>query len=377
MKLKSLGLQVLKKKELTILCILLLVLPLASQPPSVQATPRLQDKAFRFLSDVMGVDMSNYTPSFVYGLMRTDSHLCFSLEPAKEMSFSAKSGYFAILFDDDSVDDCTFEPGSISQPYLHPHSGSFNQTLAIMQGYYAWTNDTQVQQMIDLLMKAGSQKDSFLASGNLSLRISTSQSIARYRFSNYLNGVEYSGVTVSIENSTKIVSFEDNRIWEKIGDTTINITQDQAISIAQDALKGYTLRYNCGNGTILSISNLTVTGVFNAYLASILKGDSSILYPVYGVELNVTGLPTKSASVGVSVWANDGTINSIKQVSIPPNSPHPVDRIPSITFSDSFIDFIRALFVIVCISAVVIVAVVLISLRRKKAPPNSADKPSV
>jgi hypothetical protein len=365
MKPKSLG--ALKKKELTILLsILLLVLAFVSQPSITQATPRLQDKAFRFLSDVMGVDMSNYKPSFANGPLQSDSRLSYTLDPSKEMSFSAKSGYFGILFYNDSVGSCVFEPGSISQPYLYPHSGSFNQTLAIMQGYYAWANDTQVQQMIDLMKKAGSEEDSFVVSGNLSLRVSTSQTIAHYRFSNYLNGVEYSGVRVSIENSTKIVSFEDYRVWEKIGDTSINITQDQAISIAQGALKGYTLRYNCGNGTILSISNLTVTGVSKACLASTLKGDSSILYPVYGVELNVTGLPTKSVGVGVSVWANDGTIGSIKQLSIPLNSPHPVDRIPGITFSDSFIDFIRALFVIVCISAVVIVAV-LILLRRKKA----------
>ena len=69
--------------------------------------------------------------------------------------------------------------------------------------------------MIDLLKKAGSEKNSFLVSGNLSLGISISQSVARYRFSNYLNGVEYSGVTVNIENSTKIVSFEDMRVFGK------------------------------------------------------------------------------------------------------------------------------------------------------------------
>jgi hypothetical protein len=275
--------------------------------------------------------MSNYRASFANGFMQTDNTLVYTLDPAKETSFSAKSGYVTFSFYNDSVSSCGFEPGTISQPYLHPHSGSFNQTLAIMQGYYAWTNDTQVQQMIDLMEKAGSEEDSFVVSGNLSLRISITQSVARYQFSNYLNGVEYSGVAVNIENSTQIVSFEDARVWQKIGDTTINITQDQAISIAQDALKGYTLKYSYGNGTILPISNLNVTGVYRTRLSSNVRYNST-LYPFYSVELNVTGLPTKTVGVGVTVWANDGTVRSINQLSIPTNSPHPVDRIPSLRF---------------------------------------------
>jgi hypothetical protein len=180
--------------------------------------------------------------------------------------------------------------------------------------------------------------------------------------------VEYSGVEVDIENSTGIVSFEDTRAWEKIGDTSINITQDQAISIAQDALKGYTLKYNFGNGTILPISNLNITGVYRTYLWSNFWGNTSTLYPVYVVDLNVTGLPDKSGGVGVNVWAKDGTIHSFTQLSIP-NSPHPVDWIPSLRFSDSFFNFLRGL-VIVCFSVAVIVAVLIIILRRKKALPK-------
>jgi hypothetical protein len=374
MRLKSLGLQVLRKKELTILCILLLVLPLASQPPSAQATPRLQDKAFRFLTDVIGVDMSNYKISYANGLIPETDSLIYKLDPAKLSNF-AVAGNVVFRFHDDSLISCSFSPGTINQPYLHPQSDRFNQTLAIMQQYYAWTNDTQVQQMIDLMKKVGSEKDSFEISGNLSFGISITQSGANYQFSNYLNGVDYSGVTVGIGNSTGDVYFEDTRVWEKIGDTSINITQDQASGIAQDYLKGYTLKYGYGNGTILPISNLNVTGVYGTHLHSLVR-DNVTLYPLYSVLLNVTGLPTKTVGVGVSVWANDGTIQSVHQLSIPNGSSH-VNWNPNLIFFQWFFNFFMYPFVILCFSVAVIAAVLIIILRRKKAPPNSADKPSV
>jgi hypothetical protein len=366
MKFKSLGLQALKTKELTVLlCILLLVLPLAILPSITQATPRLQDKAFRFLTDVIGVDMSSYKISYANGNIPPDNTLSYTLEPAKEIVFSGRSGYVSFSFYNDSLTSCSFIPGTISQPYLHPNSDRFNQTLVIMQAYSSWINDSLGQQMIDLLKKAGSEKDLFVVSGNLSLRISIWQSLVQYRFSSYLNGVEYSGVAVGFENSNGGVFFDDYRVWQKIGDTTVNITQDQAIRIAQDALKGYTLKYSFGNGTILPISNLDVTGVYGTRLLSNVMGNST-LYPLYAVELNVTGLPTKSVGVGVSVRANDGAIQSIHQLYIPTNSPSPTSWFPSLRFSDSFVDFLRTSFVVVCFSAAIVVVVLIMVLRHKK-----------
>ena len=147
--------------------------------------------------------------------------------------------------------------------------------------------------MIDLMKKVGSEKNLLEVSGNLSLRISINSLLAEYRFSNYLNGVEYTGVTVSMGNSSGDVFFEDYRVWQQIGNTSINITQDQAIGIAEDAVKGYSYNHNFGNETIVPISNLNVTGVYATGLSSALR-DNSTLYPLYNVELNVTGLPSNT-----------------------------------------------------------------------------------
>jgi hypothetical protein len=369
----SLVRQVLKNKKLSVLlCALLLILPFASQTCSAQATPRLQNKALLFLTEVIGVDMSNYKISLYDNSSgQGHDHLFYKLDPAKE-TFFVVGGNVGFNFYNDSVGSCSFNPGTINQPYLHPRTDRFNDTLAIMQRYYAWTNDTQVQQMIDLMKKVGSEKNLLEVSGNLSLRISINPSLAEYRFSNYLNRVEYTGVTVSMGNYSGDVFFDDYRVWQKIGNTSINITEDQAISIAEDAVKGYSYDHTFGNGTIVPISNLNVTGVYRTGLSSSLRDDST-LYPLYNIELNVTGLPSKFVGIGVFVWANDGTIQSIYQY-IYPSSPF-VDSIRNLIFFQAPFGSMIDLLVILCFAAAVIVIVLIVVLRSKKAPSNSADEP--
>ena len=174
-------------------------------------------------------------------------------------------------------------------------------------------------------------------------------------------------------NSSGDVFFDDYRVWQKIGNTSINITQDQAIRIAEDAAKGYSYNHNFGNGTIVPISNLNVTGVYRTSLSSALRDDST-LYPLYNVELNVTGLPSKSVGIGVFVWANDGTIQSVYQYIYPTNGPPFVDSILNLIFFQPLFGSLIDLVLILCLAGAVIVVVLIVVLRSKKAPSNSADR---
>ena len=96
-------------------------------------------------------------------------------------------------------------------------------------------------------------------------------------------------------NSSGDVFFDDYRVWQKIGNTSINITQDQAIQIAEDAVKRYSYNHTFGNGTIVPISNLNVTGVYRTSLSSTLRDEFNTLSPLqrrierHGVALEVCG----------------------------------------------------------------------------------------
>jgi hypothetical protein len=372
MQFKSYGLQVLKNKKLSILlCALLLALPFVNQTCNAQSTPLLQNKAFLFLSDVIGVDMSSYKTSlFDNDSSQGHDHLFYTLAPSQQMSIFAVGGNVGFEFYNDTLGSCIFDPGTVNQPYLHPRTDRFNDTLSIMQRYYTWTNDTQVKQMVELMKKVGSEKNVLEVLGDLSLRISISPNLANYQFSNYINGVEYSGVIVSMGNSSGDIFFDDTRVWQKIGETSINITQDQAIQIAKNTAKGYSYNHDFGNGTKVTISNLNVTGVYRTSIASALR-DNSTLYPLYTVELNVTGLPSKSVGIGVSIWASDGKIQSIYQYVYPTNGSSVLDSIFDLMFFQTLFGSLMSLVLILCFAVVVVVVVLIVVIRRNKVPNKS------
>jgi hypothetical protein len=75
------------------------------------------------------------------------------------------------------------------------------------------------------------------------------------------------------------LDFTDSIVYEKIGDTSFNISQEQAIAIAENYAKNY-YSYNVSleNRTRTTVSNFNVTGVYATSLQSTVK-ENSTLYP--------------------------------------------------------------------------------------------------
>jgi hypothetical protein len=178
--------------------------------------------------------------------------------------------------------------------------------------------------MEDLMTNVGSEKNVLEVCGNESLEITVlSDGFGEYTFSNYLNGVEYTGVSVSMGNSSSSdVFFTDSRVFENIGNTTITVTRQQAINTAEEYVKNYSLQHTFGNGTSIAVSDLNVTGISSADLQtnpsypSMESIENSTLFPYWDVRVNVSNMPAKGLQgVGVVISANDGTVTSSYQFS--------------------------------------------------------------
>ena len=176
--------------------------------------------------------------------------------------------------------------------------------------------------MEDLMAKVGSEKNVLEVWGNESLRITVlSDGFGEYKFSNYLSGVEYTGVSVSMSNSSgRDVFFTDSRAFEKIGNTTVTVSRQQAINTAEEYVKNYSFQHTFENGTSITISNLNVTGISSADLKTNPGYDNmgsienSTLFPYWDVRVNVSNMPAKGLQgVGVVISANDGIVTSSYQ----------------------------------------------------------------
>jgi hypothetical protein len=149
--------------------------------------------------------------------------------------------------------------------------------------------------------------------------------------------------------TTGDVFFTDSRVFEKIGNTALGISRDQAIAIAQEAVKHYSYNHTFGNGTSVIVKDFNVTGVYAVGLTSALK-ENMTLYPLYDVQLNVTGLPSRATGLGVKIWANDGAVQWVYLYVYPGDD----------TFTDLMTGIFVFPFVLSTISSLAFVIVVLV-----------------
>jgi hypothetical protein len=363
MESKRFGLKVFSKKLLVFLFALVLSMPLAVQTCHAQQAA-IEDKATSFLTDVIQLDLSHYKFTLNPQYTRTnDGHLFYNLDTTGNI-FGSSQGNVVFSFYNGTLGSCNISPGLAGMVYLAPFSGRFNATLGILKRYETWANDSQIIRMVELLKKVGSEKIGLQVDGNLSLRISLYQSgLGIYQFSNYLNGVEYTYVSIGMDNQTTgDVFFTDSRVFQKIGNTQINVSTEQAIAIAQDSVKHYSYNHTFGNGSSIIVKDLNVSGVYAVDIASALK-ENMTLYPLYDVRLNVTGLPSHGlSSIGVKIWANDGTIQMVYHY-IYPGSANFTDLMTDVFFFPLYWSAILQLFIYIGI-LIAVVAVVLIVLKK-------------
>lgn len=290
-------------KHLSLLLLLfLLLIPLSAQTCSAQPE---QDKALSFIRDVIGVDVDYYKVTQTadqYGGADKATFI-YVLEP-KSPSATGESYVLYAEFNSGYFTSFSVQPDSNSLVCRQPRQDRFNDTLGIIERYQTWLNDSQVGEMVILLRQVGFEQSVFRASGNLSLRIQLSSDGGQYSFSNYLNGVEYSGVCISQSNSGSIF-FTDNRGSQKIGNATIGVSEDQAIAIAQEYLVS---NPHPGIPGSREITNLYLTGVKSIALKSGPRINFT-LYPYYDIQFNVAEYSSFDGC-GVSVDANAGEILS-------------------------------------------------------------------
>jgi hypothetical protein len=240
-----------------ILLLTLLFAMLALQTCSAQPTPPAEDKTLSFIRDVIQIDVNQYkiTPTGDQSGVEKAS-LTVTLEP-KTPSVSRGNYTIYIEFNSGFFTYFSITPDAGPLIYKQPRQDRFNETLGIIERYQTWLNDPQVGEMALLLRQVGSEKNVFQASGNLSLNIRLYADVGEYRFSNYISGVEYSGLCISQSQGGSIL-FTDNRGSQKIGNTTISISEDQAVAIAQEYFKTYPPRGGPGSKEITNLNRRDV-----------------------------------------------------------------------------------------------------------------------
>jgi len=119
-------------------------------------------------------------------------------------------------------------------------------------------------------------------------------------------GPDYTKLEISVNTKGTIISVYDTRALYTIGDTSINISKEQAIDIAIENLKNYS--YDLFDGTVVTDFRVSRENVVAKLVTSPVSYE---LRPYWDVRMMLDEVyPGNVHGIAVGIWANTGEFST-------------------------------------------------------------------
>jgi len=279
-----------------------------------------QEKAITFIENVLPLEISQYNITLrVYGV--PDLPDIGSTQPE---IFKQEIVTYTLENKDSTVDViCTIQNDVLSSCNVYVNEGSIisgqsyssviEATTAFLQRYQDYAN-LDSSNMIAMLSNIDSAKNATVTLGNLKLTVihkDLSDTIFGdsiiFRWVLTYNGCEYKQIEVRFRDGV-FSGFNDARKLYRIGDTSVNVSREEAIKIAVDAIQNYS--YRMSDDWVVTEFDV-VEEKAEAHLQPSRKEDN-ILYPVWSVTLPLNGTwPGSVRELLVHVWAGTGEVDFV------------------------------------------------------------------
>ncbi len=191
-----------------------------------------------------------------------------------------------------------------------PYTDVVDIAKSFLQKYQAFSS-LDSREMIAMLSNVDPTKNATVTLGNLKLTVSHKDltgtvfgDTIEFRWVQTFNGCDYLPVSIGFSDGV-FSGFLDHRGIYKIGDTSVNISKEQAIKIAMEAIKNYSYRMS-DDWVVTGFDVIEEQAVAN--LHSQVK-ESNVLYPVWSVTLPLNGTyPGSVRELLVVIWAGSGEV---------------------------------------------------------------------
>lgn len=342
------------------------------------------DKALTFIENVLPIDSTKYTITLRnYGMPKLPELGLTQPNNAKQeiLTYSLESK--------DSVMDviCTIQNDVLYSCNVYvlkgavisdrPYSDVIDAVTSFLQKYQAYSKMDSTE-MIAMLSNIDLSKNMTTISGNLKLTVThidlTGTAFGDtidFRWVQTFNECDYLSINIYFSNGF-FSGFIDHRAIYAIGDTSVNISKEQAIKIALDAIKNYSYRMS-DDWVVMGFDVIEDRAV--AKLQPQIRA-SNVLYPVWSVTLPLNGTwPGSVRELLVEIWAGSGEVrfvhhqayggagylldstSSSDSVMASPSASPPESNGPSIDLS---------IVVVICVAAVAVVVTAILMLIKKR-----------
>jgi hypothetical protein len=287
-----------------------LVFLLIQVPTAYSAELTAEEKALAFLEDVVMLDMKKYNVT-----VRT--------------SFENYSTYWGSLYMEDvrcnlESNESKLRIGFVFENYtltyfhlyvnkgsplyaLPPSTNSLERTDAFLGRYKNYLGTSDCQELRDILSTVTEEKNLTTTVDNVRFELTKEPSKTKLRWDITYNGADYTRLGFSLRSNGEFI-FGDTRNLYEIGSTDVDISREEAISIARERAKYLPWKSGMGNETVEVTDYTIVDEPLGASLSTRCR-EPLVLYPYWSVTLYLDKVyPGNVIGFTFQIWADTGEI---------------------------------------------------------------------
>ena len=267
------------------------------------------EKALTFLNDVVRLDMTKYNarlvtvsdfPSDLDGL--AEERVKYTLESAgSKLDVTCRFRNNALVY-------CKLYPIEGSPLFAQPSTNILDAARSLLDRYQTYSGASYLQEMRDMLDTVTELKPMTTTSGNVKLKIS----IGDWTYIDWIytvNGIDFdrNRIHFSFLNGA-FNSFRDDWDLYKIGSTDGNVSEEEAIRIARENAKNFTLKIwqNEWIEVEFDIVDEPVEAEFSTQ-----PREPDTLYPLWDIQLYFDKSYYGWNGIKVRMWADTGEVISV------------------------------------------------------------------
>ncbi|MCW4054406.1 MAG: hypothetical protein NWE84_05745 [Candidatus Bathyarchaeota archaeon] len=269
-----------------------------------------QQKGLVFIENVLPIDCSQYYITFrppLPGFTPVDDRFLvetYSLE-SKDSSLT-----FICSFYEGVSYQCNLYIDNGSLITDQPYANTTEAAKSFLEEYQALSK-LDSKEMVAMLTNVDPIENMAVTSENLKLTVTHKDLTGTwfgdtidFRWVRVINGCEYLVVYLSFRDGA-FSGIIDHRQRYLIGDTSVNISKEQAIKIALEAVKNYS--YRMSDDWIVSGFEVVEHQIIANLVPS--TKEANILYPAWSVTLPLNGIyPGSVRELLVGIWAGTGEV---------------------------------------------------------------------
>ncbi len=275
------------------------------------------DKAIAFIQDVVQLDISGYQVTLLSSDVEFRSDLGGIVEEILRYSLADSEARIDVVL--------RFRDQLLSRYQIYVFEGApiysesqpinlVDSATNLLERYRQYGNASYLDQMSDLLAMVDEVKNVEIVEGNMKLKISASEERTEFFWLYTESDVDFSPKSLSfVYENRALKQLTDGWFLFETGSTEVNVSREEAITIAREAAQIFTWEYEdetIGNFTILEVP---VDAEFHPHP----REDFLNLIPYWYVTLYLDDIyPGEVDRIAVGLWGDTGEIADIVAVSL-------------------------------------------------------------